>query len=162
MVIEISNSVSVEAFAGMVQRDVERIFSGQIRKIAIDSMQKVIRRQVYDMHNSGTYNRTGQFLNALEIKNFHIGGGRGEFEIVIDPRKLSVVKTGSWFAHGNFKGESRTDMMDSYLNDGHSLPGGKRYMASHYWELGLPDLDRACMDAMYHGLVAAGYDVSYG
>lgn len=112
-------------------------FGEYLSELAREYMKEYIQQEVYlndallsGGEYSGTYERTSQFLNAIEVKK----NSKNQWAVGIDGRKISAISRPDGFhAHESFNGVSAAGAMSSFIEYGNnsSIYG---YAGIHYIE----------------------------
>lgn len=155
------NSIDISQLASKLRQDVKNAIEYEVFKVCEKALRDSIMETVYS-GKSISYTRTGEFLNAVKVKNVSVGHSQAEFEITIDATMMgmSPPSAGKFGSHMSFKGDDVRDSLAGWLNDG---TNGTYYShpAHGFFEKAESGLESKIVKAMASALKGNGWDVTY-
>lgn len=128
------------------------------RKVLIDAVNK----NIYQKPEGTDYIRTGDFLNAVRVKDIHESDTIVSFTVWVDGSLLRPVRTSyGWNQHMDLKGNAFNEELVMVMNDGAGYNPVYEQPAHNFYEEAEENMDEKILNALARGLRARGWSVEY-
>lgn len=153
----LSLSFLKEELIGDVRSAVMAEVSMTARKILMDAINK----QIYSRPDGAYYTRTGDFLNAVKIKEYWETGTEVGFIVWVDGSLLNPNKTpnGEWNQHMDVKGNAFNEELVMVMDLGASSNPMYQQPAHNFYEVAENNMEDELLIALANGLRARGWAV---
>lgn len=159
-----SNTMDISEIAPRLRRDIQGAIQSEVFKVCEQTLRKEIMRGVYQSYTPTTYNRTYSFLNAVAIKNVHIGSSEATFDVVIDSSKFDYInpapgapRFGAWGSHVGFSHQHFSEGLIDALENGKGS-SWFTHPAGHFFENTEKNLEQRIPFLLVSALRARGWD----
>lgn len=160
------NVMSVGELHAQLAGDIASAVEGEVKAYCEQVLRKHIMRSVYSGGGSQYYNRTYQFLNAVEVTDVHKSGSSVSFKITINSSKMGIASSlGKGFnvhmgfpSRGGGMGANMTGGLAEVLNDGITSRIVPRRKAARFFESATSELDGSLAGKLAGALRARGWE----
>lgn len=159
-----SNTMDISEIAPRLRGDIQGAIQSEVFKVCEKTLRDEIMRGVYNAYTPTTYNRTYTFLNAVAIKNVHVGSSEATFDVVIDSSKFAYIdpqpgapRFGLWGAHVGFSHQKFSEGLIDILDNG----GGSQWFShsgGHFFDSTERILSNKIPMLLVSALRAKGWD----
>lgn len=156
------SNLSINALKTELLGDVKSAVRAEVfltaRKVLIDAINK----NVYQKPEGTDYVRTGDFLNAVRVKDIEESGTMVSFTVWVDGSLLRPVVTSyGWNQHADLDGNAFNEELVMVMNDGAGKNPVYEQPAHHFYEEAEENMDEKILNALARGLRARGWSVEY-
>lgn len=160
-----SNNISIDQLASRVASDIQSAVEGEVKAYCENILKKHIMKSVYAGRVSAYYDRTYQFVNAVEVMNVKRSSKTVSFSIRINASKMGVFSSLSGGrtnlpSHGGVSGQDAREGLAEILNDGITSKIVPRRNAAKFFESATDELDDDLAGILVRGLRARGWDAT--
>lgn len=160
--------MDISQIASRLRSDIQGAIQSEVLKVCEETLRKEVMRGVYSAYTPTTYHRTYDVLNAVTIKNIHIGHSEASFDIVIDSGRLGTIypeegapRFGAWGSHVGFSHQIFADGLIEILDQG----GGSSWFShsgGHFFDKTEKDLEQRIPNLLVSALRSRGWNATIG
>lgn len=156
------SNLSINALKTELLGDIRRAVRAEVystaRKVLIDAVNK----NIYQKPEGTDYVRTGDFLNAVRVKDIEESGTMVSFTVWVDGSLLRPVVTSyGWNKHADLDGNAFNEELVMVMNDGARKNPVYEQPAHNFYEEAEENMDEKILNALARGLRARGWSVEY-
>lgn len=151
----------------MLISDIHSAVEGEVKSYCEEVLRKHIMKSVYGGGGSQYYNRTYQFVNAVEVSNVSRSGGSVSFQITINSAKMGIASTltNGFNVHMGFPSQGSSGMgsdvrggLAEILNDGITSKIVPVRKAARFFESTADELNGSLAGKLAGALRARGWE----
>ena len=155
-------SIDLSSVATRLVSDIKDIIKSEITIICLETLQNYIQLGVYN-DTPVFYERTMDFINAVDIKDLSIGGSSASFNLTVDPSKMGLKygRDNYWGAHVINRNQDFRQKLIGVLESGggaYRTFGG--HPAGNFFKNTYRELDENLINVLAGALSARGWEVS--
>ena len=160
-----SNTIPIEQLSSAIASDVHSAVEGEVKAYCEKVLRDHIMKSVYAGRGTMYYDRTYQFVNAVEVMDIKKSSTSVSFSIRINASKMGVstARGGNprmFGSHMGFSGQDARSGMAEILNDGIPSSVVPSRPAFKFFESATDELDSDLAGILVQGLRARGWDAT--
>lgn len=157
-----ASGLSISFLKTELINDVKSAVRAEVTRTAKKVLMDAVNKQIYSSQGGSEYIRTGDFLNAVRIKDYNESSTMVTFTVWVDGSLLRPVRTnGMWNQHMDMKGNPFNEQLVMVMNDGAGANHIYQQPAHYFYEEAEENMDEKILHALVRGLTARGWSVSY-
>ena len=158
-----SNTFDLSGLAEELRADIQSVIYSEVIEVCRESLDRAVRMTVYAGGNGGfMYERTREFLNAVEVMDINVGSSKATFLITINSARMNLYPATNteWGKHEGLSGQDFREGLIQVLDE-----GGGSILYSHpahgFFDKSLKDLDSRLHRVIGGSLSGRGWKVTY-
>lgn len=158
-----ANTFDLSALAEELRADVQAVIQHEVIEVCRLALERAVRETVYAGGNGGfMYQRTREFLYAVDVMDINIGGSQATFLVTVNPDKMNLYPATQteWGIHQGLSGQDFRAGLVQVLDQ-----GGGSLLYSHqghgFFDKAYSDIDSRILSIIGGALAAKGWEVSY-
>lgn len=155
-----SNSYDISVIASKLVADIANTIETDVKQTCEEALMRAIMKSVYSGHTPKMYIQTHEFVNAVEVMNISVGGGRASFDVTINASKMSASPPsgGNWGTHMGMNGEDFRSGLIEGLDQGTSGSPYYNHPAYNFFDSTSTVLNMKLVQVMVSALRGRGWD----